>query len=105
MQPNAGGGRPVPPTQTTQPQVPTAPGSSGVAGTVISEIHMVCRLVDRSRLKNSANQELAFTVKSIVQAYPYFTKADLGEKGIEPASDTNTFTFQMDVTLKNPLKL
>ena len=87
---------------------PVQGGSSTSAVGSISSIRMICRLVDHTRLSPSANKEMAYAVKSIVEASTnYFTKAELGDKGIEPDNngDTNTFTFRLTVTLKNPFKL
>ena len=98
-----GVGRPINPAQ------PQANSSlSAVAGSSITSIRMICRLVDRTSILASANKEMAYAVKSIIEASTnYFTKAELGDKGLEADTngDTNTFTFHLNVTLANPLKL
>jgi hypothetical protein len=49
---------------------------------------------------------MAFSVKDLLNASPWFKDAKLWDQGVLPDStDTNTMTFQIDVGLKHPFKL
>jgi hypothetical protein len=66
---------------------------------------MVCRGVNREKLKAEANSELAFALKDELKASPLFVEPiTLGELTIKKEESTNTFYFTLSVTLKHPLK-
>jgi len=90
-----GGGRPARPT-----------GPANTSPDTISNIDLTCRLVNRRPIMVSANEDLAFAVQAGLNASSYFTNATLGDLGIEAdQTDTNTFTFTINVGLKHPFKL
>ncbi len=112
--PRAGaGGRPLPGRagQPGQPGTPVRtvrrPSSlTNNTGDSISNILITCRLIDRKKFSASANQDMAFSVKDLLNASPWFTNAHLWDQGVLPdSSDTNTMLFQIDVGLKRPFKL
>ena len=71
----------------------------------ITNIHVICQLVDRTKILQSANTDLAFAVADGLKASPYFSSAVLGENGVQQdTDDTNTFTFALTVGLKQPIK-
>ena len=72
---------------------------------IIGSIRIMCKLVDRTKISQSANSDLAFAVAEGLRASPYFSSAVLGERGVQPdPDDTNTFTFALTVGLKQPIK-
>jgi hypothetical protein len=87
-------GEKAPPAAPTPSPVVPAPGAErgrpGAAASApteaITNITMICRLVDRRQFSPSANTDLAFAVKANLNA-------------------TNTFTFELTVGLKHPFKL
>jgi hypothetical protein len=85
-----------------QGRTPTANASTDT----ISNIFMTCRLIDRKKLMISANEDLAFSIKELLNASPWFKDAKLWDQGVlADGTDTNTMTFQIDVGLKHPFKL
>jgi hypothetical protein len=98
-------GPPLEPGGRPMPQRPTATMANASTDT-ISNISLTCRLIDRSKISASANQDMAFAVQAGLNASAYFTNATLGAMGLEAdASRTNTMTFTIDVGLKHPFKL
>jgi Tfp pilus assembly protein PilN len=71
----------------------------------ISSIRITCKLVDRTKISQSANSDLAFAVAAGLGASPSFSSAVLGERGVQTdPEDTNTCTFALTVNLKQPIK-
>lgn len=90
----------------SRPTAPTANTSANTSADTISNISLTCRLVDRSKVSASANQDMAFAVQGGLNGSAYFTDAKLGDMGLEAdPSDTNTMTFRLTVGLKHPFKL
>ena len=82
------------------------PGTTTSGGeNEISLISIVCRGVDRDKMTNSANFELAYTLKEELKASPLFTDPTLGEIKKDDSASTNTFNFTLSVQLKRPFKL
>jgi hypothetical protein len=88
------------------PRAGVAPAANKALTNSISRIKLTCRLVDRTKISLSANSDLAFAVRSGLNASQNFTNAVLGDKGIQrDPSDPTTYTFELTVGLKHPLKL
>jgi hypothetical protein len=89
------------------PRARSAPAAAVKAATnTISRIRLTCQIVDRTKISNSANSDLAFAVASGLNASQSFSNAVLGDKGVQrDPSDPNLFTFEITVGLKHPLKL
>jgi type IV pilus assembly protein PilM len=105
MMHGAGGGMPamggmaaMPTPRASTAKVPT--GSSNV----ISQIKVLVRGVDRSKIAPNANANLAYALQQALTNSPVFggpiTLGDM-RSDIEP----NTFSFDMTIPLKNPFKL
>jgi type IV pilus assembly protein PilM len=94
--------------RTTMPSAGTraAVNTNAIATNSINRLRLTCQLVDRTKISNSANTDLAFAVKSGLEASSFFTNAVLGDKGVtQDPDDTNLFNFELTVGLKHPLKL
>jgi type IV pilus assembly protein PilM len=95
------------PPAGARPVIPIAAPVAAPSTNTISRIHVTCRMVDRSKIALSANTDLAFAVQSNLMASPFFTtNVVLGTNGVtRDAVETNTFTFDLSVSLKDPFKL
>ena len=94
-----GGGPPPPmiqPTATATPALALPPGAVEVTNVVL-----VCKGVNRG---DSTNGQLAFVVQQYLTNSPSFTSpATL--RNIPYDEDTNTFTFEVTVNLRQHFKL
>jgi hypothetical protein len=71
----------------------------------IVDIQLFCRGINRNNLSPTANQDLAYMVRQKATNNPSFREASLiGDLRVDD-SNTNTFTFQMQVKLAHPIKL
>jgi hypothetical protein len=83
--------------------VPGAPAATGAAADVTT-VSFICRAVDQTL--DVANSKLAYNVKDLLKASPYFTEPIvLGSIERHKEESTNTFIFPVSVQLKKPFKL
>ena len=80
--------------------MPVAPGVT----VQIETINVLCRGVNRENISPTANNDLAYLVQQYLTNSPCFT-APVKLDHIMKDSDTNTFSFEMSVKLKEPFKL
>jgi hypothetical protein len=71
----------------------------------ITNLKITCRLVDRTKISDSANNDMGFAVQAALNASPYFTNADLSTNGVRPTTETNVYSFDLTVNLRRPYKL
>jgi type IV pilus assembly protein PilM len=97
MGPMPGGPMPM---ARPMPTVPIPTGSSNV----ISQIKVLVRGVDRSKISPTANYNLAYALQQALTNSPVFGgPITLGD--MRNDLDTNTFSFDMTIPLKHPFKL
>jgi type IV pilus assembly protein PilM len=88
--------------------VPSAPASAPAGGeNDIAVINLICKGVDLDRLSPTANNDLVFNLKAEMAGSQMFTN-DTSYPMFEPLKkdqDTLTFTVNVAVKLKRPLKL
>ena len=83
-------------------------GGSAAAGVPCETITLVVRAVDLVQRtgKADSNLELAYMLEKELKASSMFVSTNTGfPPGGSVVPDGDTFTFQMHVALKNPLKL
>jgi type IV pilus assembly protein PilM len=98
---NAAAPTPAPTENSGAPPAAGAPGQPGA-------ITLVCRAVDVSAFSgdSAANPETAYAVEAELKASPLFDpKATALMGNITPDPVSGTFTFGLNATLQNPLKL
>jgi len=77
----------------------------------IDQINLTCRGVNLNNFSPTANTELAFTLERELKASTnYFVSGtnettQLTGKMVDDANATNTFTFEVTLKLKRPIKL
>ena len=81
------------------PGAPARPPAADSASTFT----IVCRAINLSNMSPGANHDIAFALQTELQASPLFDR-ETGISGPESPDDV-TFTFQVTVKLKQPLKL
>ena len=87
------------------PRIPRKIIQIAAASNVISEVNVVCRGVDRSRISSTANEELAYALRSALTNSPLFSGPIKMEGEIRHDQGSNTFSFNMTIPLKHPFKL
>jgi hypothetical protein len=94
---------------TPQPVAPTpdaAAATTTVQSNEVSVITMKCRAVDLTSIASEANSTIAYTLQEQLKASTNFfipEKTELVGQ-LVPDPTTGTFTFDVSVSLKNPLK-
>jgi type IV pilus assembly protein PilM len=85
----------------------TAPKPSPASTNEIAVINVKCRGINLKRYSPDANDKLAFAVHSELQASPMFDKEGTKLPGQIEAVDENaiTFSFELTLKLKRPMKL
>jgi len=83
------------------PTAGPAPGSGGEG----AWITLVCRAIDLQGVASDANTTLYYTLENELKASPLFDKDKTGLQGSITPDSTGTFSFQVLVLLKHPLKL
>ena len=106
--PPAGGG-PRPTPGPAPPPVPQAPAITGNTNALvpgyITQINLRCRVVDLSRVSADANTKFAYMLEKDISSSSFFL-ADSARFGqLEKSQDGLTSMFQVNLTLKRPLKL
>jgi type IV pilus assembly protein PilM len=85
------------------PQANATPGATPDPGATIT---LICRAVDLTGVDSAANGEIAYAVENQLKACPIFDpKATQLAGQTSPVDANGTFTFGVNVTLLNPLKL
>jgi hypothetical protein len=70
----------------------------------VTNVVLVCKGINRAASFPRANSDLAYAVQHYLTNSPSFTNpVTMGDIVID--QDTNTFTFQVTVNLRNPFKL
>ena len=111
------GGRRVTPGPAGEP-VPVLPASGAVTPPVdlaltnapptnaITTVIMKCRLLDLKSVGADSNSKFAYMFEGALTNSPYFLPEGTKLSGnLDPAKDGLTYTFQVNLTLKRPLKL
>lgn len=85
---------------------PTGPTLAMASTNEISTFQLVCRAVDLSSVVSDANPTIIFTLENELKASPMFDPKETQVVGrITPDETTHTFTVNIMVVLKRPLKL
>ena len=72
----------------------------------ITSVVLRCRLVDMKSIGADANSKFAFMFESMLTNSPYFLPEGTKLSGnLDPAGDNLTYTFQVNLVLKRPLKI
>lgn len=74
------------------------------AGTPGQIIHLLCRGVDLTTPKGGENTEFAFMVGAGLKANPLFDPVNTGLVGVMSKPADYTFTFEVSLALKRPIK-
>lgn len=97
---------PAAPTDSGDGSTPAAPVSKGSTND-ISTIKVLCRAVNLTRLSPSANGDLAFAVEKELKASPLLDPKETRLSGQLETVDqsASTFSFEVTLKLKKPMKL
>src|SRR6201999_3477117 len=104
-------GRGIPPPEAAQAQAtPAATGAKALSKNTATEVSVVTILFRAVNLASptlpSANTDIAFATEGALQASPMFDKAETQIIGTIDAVDASgTFTFEVNLKLKRPMKL
>jgi type IV pilus assembly protein PilM len=99
---------PVPMPPPTPEAVPeTAPAPPSTNPNEVSTITLKCRAVSLQDVAADANPTIFYTLENQLKACPLFDAAHTGlmNNRIVPDDATGTFSFDMQILLKHPLKL
>jgi type IV pilus assembly protein PilM len=107
------GAAPAPPPEPIAVAVPGLPGTIQPTGTntlaappgYITFINLRCKLMDLRKVSDDANTKFAFMFEKALSTNPQFVPESARFGQLEPSGDNLTFTFQVTLTLKRPLKL
>ncbi len=100
--PGGPGNRQPPPGSGPGPRLKPAPATE--AGTPGQIIHLLCRGVDLTTPKGGENTEFAFMVGAGLKANPLFDPVNTGLVGVMSKPADYTFTFEVSLALKRPIK-
>jgi type IV pilus assembly protein PilM len=106
-QPGTTPGRPPPPP--VAPALTAAPtltvSTNALVPGYITQINLRCRVVDLSKISADANTKFAYMLEKDISSSPFFAPDSARFGQLEKSPDGLTTTFQVNLTLKRPLKL
>lgn len=92
--------------EPADPSAPAAAKSRPKSTNEVSEVSLVCRAINRNRLSPTNHLHLATVLEQELRASPMFTPdgTQLGRLNT-PDDNAPTYSFEVTVNLKNPVKL